>query len=105
VWTASGTIGVVRVEVPAIIDADKFFEDATARQLQPPTIAKHTILLKKRLWPWCANKGNRLPMYVAGQRFKNFIEFRSVTQAVANTPVSCSDSKSEPLYGYRRRKS
>ena len=43
-WTASGTIGVVRAEIPSIADAvKKFFEDA-ARQLKPATIGKHTGL-------------------------------------------------------------
>jgi len=60
-WTASGRIGVVRVEIPSIADAvDKFFEDPKARQLQPATIAKQTNLLKKRLLPWCEDKGFRL---------------------------------------------
>ena len=35
----------------------KYFEDAIARQLQPGTISKHTNLLKKRLLPWCNDKG------------------------------------------------
>jgi integrase len=39
---------------------EKFFEDAKARQLQPATIAKQTILLEKRLLPWCREKGFRL---------------------------------------------
>ena len=60
-WTASGTIGLVRLDIPSITDAvDKYFEDATARQLQPATLAKQTNLLKKRLLPWCDHKGFRL---------------------------------------------
>jgi integrase len=60
-WTASGKVGVIRVEIPTIVDAvDKFFEDAKARQLQPATIAKQTNLLKNRLLAWCADKGLRL---------------------------------------------
>ena len=60
-WTASGKVGVVRVDIPSITDAvDKFFDDATARQLQSATIAKQTNLLRKRLLPWCADKGLRL---------------------------------------------
>jgi integrase len=57
-WTATGKIGVVRVEVPSIRDAvQKFVEDAKARQLQPATLGKHTNLLEKRLLPWCQHKG------------------------------------------------
>ena len=60
-WTASGRIGVIRVDIPSITDAvDKFLEDAKARQLQPATIAKQTNLLEKRLLPWCEDKGLRL---------------------------------------------
>jgi integrase len=60
-WTASGRVGVVRVDIPTIAGAvDKFFEDAKARQLQPATIGKQTNLLKNRLLPWCADKGLRL---------------------------------------------
>lgn len=59
-WTASGKIGVVRVDIPSISDAvAKFFEDAQARQLQPATINKHKNLLEKRLLPWCEHKGFR----------------------------------------------
>jgi site-specific recombinase XerD len=60
-WTASGRVGVIRVDIPSIADAvDKFFEDAKARQLQPATIGKQSNLLKNRLLPWCAAKGFRL---------------------------------------------
>jgi len=60
-WTASGQIGVARLDIPDIKDAvDKYFEDAKARQLQPGTISKHTNLLKNRLLPWCDDKGFHL---------------------------------------------
>jgi integrase len=60
-WTASGTIGVIRADVPSIRDAvKKFLEDAEARQLQPVTIKKQKHLLEKRLQPWCEHKGYRL---------------------------------------------
>ena len=59
-WTASGKIGVVRVEAPSIDGAvEKFFADVDARQLQPATIKKQTVLLKGRLLPWCTKKGYR----------------------------------------------
>ena len=60
-WTASGKIGVVRVEIPSIADTvTKFFEDAQARKLEPTTISKQKNLLNKRLLPWCEKKGFRL---------------------------------------------
>lgn len=60
-WTASGQIGVARLDIPDIKDAvEKYFEDAKARQLQPGTISKHTNLLKNRLLPWCDDKGFHL---------------------------------------------
>ena len=59
-WNASGQIGVVRVEIPPITEAvAKFFEDALARGLKPPTIQKLRILLEKRLLPWCHDRGYR----------------------------------------------
>jgi hypothetical protein len=59
-WNASGQIGVVRVEIPPITEAiAKFFEDANARGLKPPTIQKLRYLLEKRLIPWCDDRGYR----------------------------------------------
>lgn len=59
-WTASGKIGIVHAEIPTIAGAvEKFFADATARQLQPATISKLKNLLEKRLLPWCEHKGFR----------------------------------------------
>lgn len=62
-WTASGAIGVQRADVPGIVGAvEKFFEDARARGLADATLGKLTVLLKKRLLPWCERKGyRRLP--------------------------------------------
>ena len=59
-WTASGQIGVIRLEVPTVAEAvAKFFEDANARGLRPPTIQKLRNLLDKRLIPWCDQHGYR----------------------------------------------
>ncbi len=59
-WTASGRIGIVRVDVPSIAGAvEKLLEDLAARQLQPSTIGKQKNLLEKRLIPWCESKGFR----------------------------------------------
>jgi integrase len=60
-WNASGEIGVVKPEIPTVKEAvKKFFEDAHARQLQPPTIKKLKNLQETRLIPWCEDRGFRL---------------------------------------------
>jgi integrase len=60
-WNASGTIGVIKVEVPTVDEAVvKFFEDVVARGLKPPTVGKLKNLLVKRLQPWCQSRGFRL---------------------------------------------
>jgi hypothetical protein len=47
--------------VPTVTEAvTKFFDDATARRLQPPTIKKLNNLLEKRLIRWCEHRGYRL---------------------------------------------
>ena len=57
-WEASGEVGVVRAEIPAISEAvDRFFEDATARGLSEATIGKQTVLLRKQFLPWCKSRG------------------------------------------------
>ena len=49
-WNASGVIGVIKPEVPTVVEAvAKFFDDAKARRLQPDTIKKLKNLLEKRL--------------------------------------------------------
>jgi integrase len=59
-WTASGQVGVIRVDVPSLLDAvAKYTDDAKARQLSPATLSKHRNLLDGRLIPWCAHKGYR----------------------------------------------
>ncbi len=60
-WNASGVIGVIKPEVPTVVEAvAKFFDDAKARRLQPDTIKKLKNLLEKRLLAWCAHRGYRL---------------------------------------------
>jgi site-specific recombinase XerD len=60
-WEASGTIGVVKVDVPTIKDAvQRFFADAEARKLSASTISKQKNVLEKRLLPWCASEGTSL---------------------------------------------
>ena len=60
-WDASGTIGVVKPEVPTVSEAvQKFFADAEARKLSASTISKQKNILEKRLLPWCHTHGVRL---------------------------------------------
>jgi hypothetical protein len=60
-WDASGTIGVVKPEVPTVKEAlQKFFEDATARGLTPSTIGKLKNILERRLVPWTQSHGCHL---------------------------------------------
>jgi len=56
----AGKIGLTKNEAPPIHAAvEKFFLDAEARKLQPPTIKKLKVLLESRLLPWCTTKGYR----------------------------------------------
>jgi hypothetical protein len=51
-------LGEPTFEVPSIVEAiDRFFDDAKARELSPDTIDKYTLLLPKRLLPWCLRHG------------------------------------------------
>jgi site-specific recombinase XerD len=60
-WEASGTIGVVKPDVPTMREAaGKFFADAEARHLSLSTISKQKNVLEKRLLPWCEHQGIRL---------------------------------------------
>lgn len=60
-WEASGTIGVVKPDIPTVKEAvRKFFEDAAARKLSSSTISKQKNVLEKRLLPWCEAHGCRL---------------------------------------------
>jgi integrase len=57
-WTASGEIGVVKVDAPTIPDAvKKFFEDCEARKLGWEATRKYRHLLEDRFLPWCERKG------------------------------------------------
>ena len=59
-WTASGSIGLIRTDIPSISEAaTKFFEDAKGRQLHSESIKKLTNVVEKRLLPWCKKMGFR----------------------------------------------
>lgn len=60
-WEASGEVGVVKPEVPAVAEAvTKFMDDAKARHLATETIRKYQNLLERRFVAWCESKGYRL---------------------------------------------
>ena len=60
-WEASGEVGVVRPEIPAVPEAvEKFIVYQQARDLSDETLRKYEALLKRRLLPWCESKGYRL---------------------------------------------
>ena len=57
-WTASGEIGVVKIEAPTIREAvTKFFEDCEARKLGWEAMRKYRHLLEDRFLPWTEQKG------------------------------------------------
>lgn len=59
-WTASGEIGVVKVEVPTISKAvEKYLSDCEARHLGWEAMRKYRHLLEDRFLPWCEHKGLR----------------------------------------------
>jgi integrase len=61
-WEASGQVGVVKPDIPAVKDAvDKFLHDLEHGQKRTAaTLSKHKNLLEKRFLPWCEEKGYRL---------------------------------------------
>jgi integrase/recombinase XerD len=73
-WEAAGEIGVVkRVEVPNIAQAvEKFFVDAKAQHLSGETIRKYDNLLKKRLLPWCEDRGLRYLKQLGVEQIREF---------------------------------
>ena len=57
-WEASGEVGIIRADIPAIGDAvERFFDDAKARGLSEATVGKQNVLLRKQFLPWCRTRG------------------------------------------------
>jgi integrase len=57
-WTASGEIGVVKIEAPTVREAVvKFFADCEARKLGWEAMRKYRHLLEDRFLPWTERKG------------------------------------------------
>ena len=60
-WEASGAIGVVRPEIPTVLEAvEKFIIYQQSRDLSGETMRKYETLLNGRFLPWCESKGYRL---------------------------------------------
>jgi integrase/recombinase XerD len=108
-WEASGEVGIIRADIPGIVDAiDRFFEDATARGLAEATIGKLNVLLRKQLPPWCRSRGflslkqltvdeltqfratwadSPISKYKKQERLKSFFRFCVAREWVRTNPV------------------
>ena len=59
-WQSSGRIGVLKPELPSIVDAvAAFLKEAETRNLAATTIQKRRELLEGKLLPYCKGKGYR----------------------------------------------
>jgi integrase len=59
-WQSSGRIGVLKPELPSIVDAvAAFLKEAETRNLAATTIQKRRELLEGKLLPFCKSKGYR----------------------------------------------
>jgi integrase len=57
-WTASGEMGVVKVDAPTVAEAvSQYLADCEARNLGWEAKRKYRHLFEDRLLPWCAKKG------------------------------------------------
>jgi integrase/recombinase XerD len=57
-WTASGEVGVVKVEAPTVAEAVRqYLADCEARNLGWEAKRKYRHLFEDRLLPWCTKKG------------------------------------------------
>jgi integrase len=57
-WTASGEMGVVKIEAPTVAEAVKqYLADCDARNLGWEAKRKYRHLFEDRLLPWCEKKG------------------------------------------------
>jgi site-specific recombinase XerD len=73
-WEAAGEIGVVKKpDIPTIAEAvERFFDDLGAQKLSPETIRKYDNLLRKRMLPWCEEKGFRYLKQLAVEEVRQF---------------------------------
>lgn len=57
-WTASGTVGEVKVDVPPLQKAiEQFLADCRAQHLSSETLRKYESLLERRMLPWAEKQG------------------------------------------------
>jgi hypothetical protein len=57
-WEASGTIGIVKIEIPTIREAvSKYLADVEARQLAPESVKKLRHTTEKLLLNYCSAEG------------------------------------------------
>jgi len=72
-WEASGEIGVVKAEIPAIREAvEKFLADGKARHLGNETLRKYENLLQRRFLDWCSSSGYRLLKQLGTEQVREF---------------------------------
>lgn len=72
-WNASGEVGVIKPEIPTIVEAvDKFIADAKARQLGWETLRKYENLLKRRFLAWCDGQGYHLLKQMGVEQVREF---------------------------------
>jgi integrase/recombinase XerD len=72
-WEASGTVGVVKAEVPTIREAvAKYLADAEARKLAPESIKKLRHTLEKRLVEYSSGEGLRYLKQLDLDRLREF---------------------------------
>src|SRR5690606_36386726 len=73
-WEAAGEIGVVKkLDIPTIAEAlERFSDDLGAQKLSPETIRKYDNLLRKRMLPWCEEKGFRYLKQLAVEEVRQF---------------------------------
>jgi integrase len=72
-WEASGTIGVVKAEVPLIREAvAKYLADADARKLAPESLKKLRHTLEKRLIEYATGEGLRYLKQLDVDRLREF---------------------------------
>src|SRR5579871_3896459 len=72
-WDASGTIGVVKAEIPTIREAvAKYLADADARKLAPESIKKLRHTTEKLLLDYCQAEGLRVLKQLDLDRLREF---------------------------------
>ena len=72
-WNESGEIGVVKPEIPTIVEAvEKFLADAKARHIGWETARKYENLLQRRFLAWCDAEGYCLLKQIGVEQVREF---------------------------------